>query len=171
MLYRLGVTAVLLGLLWLAGRLLRDLLPGEDRFRRLLLLLLAFVLFPLAGQDFGEREHLVLALVIPYLLLAAMRSVGRDVTRRQAAGLGLLAGLAFALKPHFLLVWLLVEGYLARHPPSRAGLSAPGDAWDRLGSRRVRVALLALTPQYLDMARLLAARTAASCTIPSCTSS
>ena len=33
--------------------------------RRALILLLAFALFPLAGQDFGEREHLVLALVVP----------------------------------------------------------------------------------------------------------
>ena len=153
LLYRLGVTAVLLGLLWLAGRLLRDLLPGEDRFRRLLLLLLAFVLFPMAGQDYGEREHLVLALVIPYLLLAAMRA-RPCVTRGRRP--------AWGCSPD------------SRSPSSRISFwsgswsrgicAAPAESRRPLRSRRrsgsprfspSTESLLALTPQYLDMARLL----------------
>ncbi|HUS17641.1 MAG TPA: hypothetical protein VM536_21810, partial [Chloroflexia bacterium] len=66
----------------------------------------------LAGQDFGEREHLLLALVAPYLLLAVARSLGRDVRPGPAVLIGLLAGSAFGLKPHFVLLWVAVEGYL-----------------------------------------------------------
>jgi hypothetical protein len=155
--YRLGCTAVLLGALLLSGSLLRHLLPHEVVVRRAVLLLLAFVLFPLAEQDFGEREHLVLALLIPYLLLATARRLGRDVSPAQASGVGLLAGLAFALKPHFLVLWVFVEGYLRigrRMPAAKALLP------ETLAIAAILAAyglvLVALTPQYLDLVRLLA---------------
>lgn len=110
--YRLGCTAVLLAALLLTVWLLRRLLPDELVLRRAVALLLAFTLFALPGQDFGEREHLLLALVVPYVILAASRAMGRRVPTAEAVLIGLLAGSAFALKPHFVLLWLAVEGYL-----------------------------------------------------------
>ena len=154
--YRLGFTAVLLGALLLAGWRLRRLLPDEIVLRRVLVLLLTFALFPLAGQDFGEREHLVLALLVPYLLLSTERRLGRDIPLVQALAVGLLAGVAFSLKPHFLLLWLAVEGYLrvSRRVTSRAPLP------ETLGIAAVLVAygiaIVTLTPQYLELVRLLA---------------
>jgi hypothetical protein len=142
--YRLGFTAVLVGALLLAGWLLRRLLPGEILLRRVILLLLAFVLFPLAGQDFGEREHLVLALLVPYLLLAAARRIGREIGGIPALAIGLLGGLAFAIKPHFLILWILVEVFV------------------RLGRR---VAPTALLPETLGIAGLLAAYAATLLTL------
>jgi hypothetical protein len=153
--YRLGFTAVLVGALFLAGWLLRLLFPKEIVLRRVFGLLLAFVLFPLAGQDFGEREHLVLALLVPYLLLATARRLGQDIARMPALGIGLLAGLAFALKPHFLLLWLAVEGYL------RAGRRVtPRDVLpETLAIATLLacygIALYVFTPQYLELVRLL----------------
>jgi hypothetical protein len=124
--------------------------------RRAILLLLAFVLFDLVGQDFGEREHLVLALVVPYLLLVAARAVGREVPAAAALFVGLLAGSAFALKPHFVLLWLAAEGYLRL--TRRAG-------WRRVLPETASIAgFLALyasaivlwVPGYLHLVRLLA---------------
>jgi hypothetical protein len=154
--YRLEFTAVLVGALLLAGWVLRLLFPGEIVLRRVFVLLLAFVLFPLAGQDFGEREHLVLALLVPYLLLVTARRLGRDIARMPALAIGLLGGLAFALKPHFLLLWLAVEVYLraGRRATSRGILPetlAIGALLAAYG-----IALFALTPQYLELVRLLA---------------
>jgi len=154
--YRLGCTLVLLGALALAAWQLRRVLPDDFVLRRALVLLLAFALFPLAGQDFGEREHLVLAFVVPYLFLATTRSLGREVTRVEALGVGLLAGLAFALKPHFLPLWLAVEGYLrltgrvVRRSllPETVGIASFLAVYG--------IAILVFTPQYLQLVRLLA---------------
>ena len=87
-----------------------DVLPG------LVLLVGAF--------EFGQREHLMAVAAVPYLLAASRRAAG-EVPRGRIA-VGLLAGIAFALKPHFLGVPALVECYvvLARRPqgPLLAGL-------------------------------------------------
>lgn len=154
--YRLGFTAVLLGLLWLSAWLLRDHLPDQAGPRRALLLVLAFVLFLMASTDYGEREHLVLALLVPYLLLTASRIKGQEVTRARGLCLGVLAGLAFALKPHFLLLWALVEVVLraTRRVAARAVLP------ETLGIAGLIVAYLVmiaiLTPEYFTAVRLLA---------------
>jgi hypothetical protein len=87
-----------------------DVLPG------LVLLVGAF--------EFGQREHLMAVAAVPYLLAAARRARGE--TPRGRIAVGLLAGVAFALKPHFLGVPALVELYvvLARRPqgPILSGL-------------------------------------------------
>jgi len=154
--YRLGFALVLLGGLALDARLLRRVAPDDIVLRRALLLLFAFALFPLAGQDFGEREHLVLALALPYLILAAARGLGLAVARAEALGLGFLGGLAFALKPQFLPMWLGVEGYLrltgrvSRKAllPETVGIAAFLAAYG--------VSVLVFAPQYLALVRLLA---------------
>ncbi|MGH7580010.1 MAG: hypothetical protein ACREM9_07550 [Gemmatimonadales bacterium] len=154
--YRLGFTAALVGTLFLAGWLLRLLFPREIVVRRAFVLILAFVLFPLAGQDFGEREHLVLALLVPYLLLATARGLGRDIGRMPGLIIGLLAGLALALKPHFLLLWLAVECYLRasrRMDPKRV---LPETVAIAALLATYGIALLALTPQYMNLVYLLA---------------
>jgi hypothetical protein len=87
-----------------------DVLPG------LVLLVGAF--------EFGQREHLMAVAAVPYLLAASRRAAG-EVPRGRIA-VGLVAGVAFALKPHFLGVPALVELYvlLARRPggPLMAGV-------------------------------------------------
>jgi hypothetical protein len=154
--YRLGCTAALLAVLVLAAWMLRQLLPHELALRRVIVLLLAFTLFNLVGQDFGEREHLILVLLVPYLLLAAGRATGREIPMVEALLIGLLAGSAFAFKPHFVLLWLAVEGYLRL--TRRA-------AWDKMLPETAAIAaFLALyaaaiilwAPGYLQLGRLLA---------------
>jgi hypothetical protein len=154
--YRVGVTAILLALLWLSAGGLRRVVPRDGRLRRVLVLVLAFVLFPLAGPDYGEREHLVLALLLPYLLLATARSMGLDVARREAVSVGVLAGIGFALKPHFLLVWLACEALLrgSRRIAPRALLP---ETMAISGVLAVYLLLIAvLTPEYFGLVALLA---------------
>jgi hypothetical protein len=84
-----------------------------------------------AGYDFGQREHLMVIAALPYLLAAARRAAGEKPRGRIA--IGLLAGMAFALKPHFLGVPALVELYvlLARRPEGAAFLPGLGMALRR----------------------------------------
>ena len=112
--YRALVTLALLGALAFADWSLRRALePGSDRLRRRLVLVLAFALFLAPGNDFGQREHLLVGLALPWVLLVVARVSGRPAAAGPALAAGVLAGLGLAIKPHFLLVWAAVEGYAA----------------------------------------------------------
>ena len=154
--YRLGCVAALFAALALAAWLLRRLLPDEIVLRRGIMLLLVFVLFNLPGQDFGEREHLLLMLALPYLLLAAARATGREIPTSHALVIGLLAGAGLSLKPHFVLLWLAIEGYLrlTRRVAPRAVTPETGAIAVFLGL--YGIGMLVWAPEYLRLVRLLA---------------
>jgi hypothetical protein len=152
--YRALVTVALLGALAFSDWSLRRALdPGTDRLRRRLVLVFAFALFLAPGNDFGQREHLLIALALPYVLLAAARASGRPAPARPALAAGALAGLGLALKPHFLLAWVAVEGYATwRLRARRLSYEALGV----IGLLALYVAGVALlTPQYFGLVRLL----------------
>jgi len=94
--------------------------PVEAALRVPLLALLAVA----AGYDAGQREHLALLATLPYLVLAARRADGPPVGARTACLVAALAALGLALKPHLLLLPLLVEAALLRRC-SRAALRDP----------------------------------------------
>lgn len=83
----------------------------ERRSQRYLpTLVAALFLLLLPYRDFGQREHLMLIAALPYVALAALRgSDGVQVPRATALAIGVVAGVGFALKPHFLAVPLFVE--------------------------------------------------------------
>jgi hypothetical protein len=79
------------------------------------------LLMLMAGYDFAQREHLMAVVAIPYAMLAARRIEGPPASRGLAVTVTALAALGFALKPHFLAVPALVEGFLLlRRGPRRA---------------------------------------------------
>jgi len=154
--YRLGFTALLLAALLLAAWLLRRLFPAEVALRRSIVLLVAFVLFNLPGQDFGEREHLLLALVLPYLLLAAARALRGDVPAPAALLIGALAAVGFALKPPFALLWLAIESYI-RLTGRLTWRKLLPETWAIAGFLTLHAfAVLLWAPGYLRLVRLLA---------------
>jgi hypothetical protein len=95
--------ASLAGCWWALERGLDDEPPA---YRRLLWLTAAFALLLLPRLDWGEREHLSLALTLPYTLLGIARARGKAVSTRGALFTGVAAGIGIALKPHFVLVWV-----------------------------------------------------------------
>lgn len=144
---------------WLSIRVVAAGWPDRSDVRRFLLVLQPAVLLLLPTINFGEREHLLMIFAMPYLLLAAARSRPdaeslRGPGRTTAAALGALAGLGIALKPHFLLLPLFVEGWLlarmgARVWIARSELVAGGTVLVTYAAL-----VLTLTPEYLDAARL-----------------
>lgn len=72
------------------------------------------LLLVMAGSDFGQRDVMMGMAAIPYALLAARRIEGPPVSWRLALGVTVIAALAFALKPYFLAVPLLVEALVIR---------------------------------------------------------
>jgi hypothetical protein len=110
--YRLASGAAVGALFSLCYRVMRwYAFPDQPAYGRYCLLLLCFALFPLAAEDLGQREHFVLALLAPYILLVTARLRGREPPFGEALGLGILAGIAIALKPHFALAWLALEAF------------------------------------------------------------
>jgi hypothetical protein len=106
---------VLLGALLaavLSRRLLADgVLPADWADAVVLSLLACFVLVP--GFEYGQRDHLTIVLATPYLFTAGRRLAGLATPVRTRALAGALAALGIALKPHYTLVWMGVEGLLA----------------------------------------------------------
>ena len=100
----LGLCGLSFGLVW---RLLPALhLPPIMRVMALATLPITMLG---AGYDFGQREHLMVVVALPYLLLATLRAEGGRVAPGLTLGVALLAATGFALKPHFLAVPGLVE--------------------------------------------------------------
>jgi len=73
--------------------------------------MLAFVLLLLPASQFAQREHLLIILTMPYLFAAALRLQHKPISLKFAIAVGLLAGLGFSIKPHFLTTFILIESY------------------------------------------------------------
>lgn len=147
-LFAIGVSVGLTGLLTrrmraTLGPLVASVLP----------LLLLFVLGVDAGRCFGQREHLLMVGSAPYLVLSAQRlkSDSAELSPGLRASIALVAGLAFAIKPHFLLPFVFVELSLlvARGPKNVLRDFVP---W-LIGGVQVAHLLFAVlvTPEYLTV--------------------
>jgi hypothetical protein len=118
--YRVFVVAILTLSLGLSQSSLRLLCGGSGGPSRALVnFLLVFALFAVPGEAFGQREHVMLALAVPYVLFACTWAAGLRPARN-AIIIGVLAGVGFALKPYFVLLWGAIELWLlVKRPPGR----------------------------------------------------
>lgn len=102
------------------------------------------------GAEFGQRSHIMMVLALPYLLHAAHRAEGGPTPRRLALAVALLAGIGFALKPHYLLLPMTVETLVLRCRGTRVALADPVP-WTMAGTwLGYLVLLVACFPAYLD---------------------
>jgi hypothetical protein len=154
--YRVFVWGLVGLALWLSDRMFGSLRePDDSRYRRGLLLGAAVILLALPGPYFGQREHLTLAMILPWICTTAARMRGRSPADPDAVTAGLLAGFGIALKPHYLLLplglalygWLRSPDRRLRLPPEHLALAALLGVY--------AVATLALAPAYVEaMVRL-----------------
>lgn len=158
--FRLCVFVLVLASAAIAAWLLRGPLAVERATRRWWLLALIFVLLPLTREDFGQREHVLLCVLVPYVLACAARAGGRAIPAGAAVALGAVAGVGMSLKPHFALAWLGLEAWLWLAPDAAAGARPTWRRPEALAAATVPVlygaAVPLVTPQYLDMLRLVA---------------
>jgi hypothetical protein len=145
----LGVVGLSLGLAWCAGRGLPDAL------RRASLAAFAYMLLVGVGSAFGQREHLMTALILPYAYAASAAARGERTPPGLAIVIGLLAGVGFALKPFFVLAAAAAELFLAARRGLRVWLRPEALAMAGVGLVYA-MALLTLAPEYFDVARRFA---------------
>ena len=101
--------------LTLSTRILKQIflhLPRPFQFCFLAVLVFIFLPYEIRWNCFGQRDHLMFVLVLPYVFASAARIMGRPLQVKFAAILGLLAGIGFAFKPHFLLAYFCIETYV-----------------------------------------------------------
>jgi hypothetical protein len=101
-----GVAAVCLGML----RNLRPMLSRTTVCALAFVYLAVFAVMP--ARDFGQRDHILALLCLPYVIAAALDAVGRPATGLTAISIGLAAGVGIALKPHQVLIPIAIESVL-----------------------------------------------------------
>lgn len=99
--------------------LVRKIFSKDIFLNRLFFLTIAaaLLLLPMSA-DVGQREHLLLCLTMPYILLVAYRAQGGSVHLFFAMLIGIFAGLGFGIKPFFVMVPVLIEFYFVYHKRS-----------------------------------------------------
>ena len=152
LLYRVAVVALLVGAVLASRWVITRTREGQAATaRRLAVLMIVFILFVLPRLDWGEREHLTLALALPYVLLAVVRLQSHAVPRAAAAGIGIAAAIGIAIKPQFVLLWIareLLVAARARRP------SLEGMVVVVCGAVYLLVAAI-VTPEYFTLVREL----------------
>jgi hypothetical protein len=71
--------------------------------------LLAAVLSCLPGVDYGQREHLILLLSMPYVLASGLQINGDPLSLKARLACGAMLAAALSIKPQYALMVLLVE--------------------------------------------------------------
>lgn len=149
-----GSVALAVGSLAVAGLLLRRLVSGSAWGA--LVAMLAYGFGAAAGEDVGQKEYVLLVLVLPYVLLAAIRADRGRIRTSSALAIGLAAGVGVALKPHFAALPLALEVWLAwrrRSPRTILRVEVVAGA-SVLGACGLAVVLL--QPQWFRLAPLAA---------------
>jgi hypothetical protein len=144
--YVFGLIAISL---WLVRHLLARHVGYSGSLRRGVLFsaLLALAICP-AG-NFGQREHLMMILALPYMVLAALRAREGTCPPFIAAALGVMAALGFALKPYFLLLPVALELYLLLAGRRLTGVLRP-ETFGLAGAGLLYgLAIAWFTPDYL----------------------
>lgn len=138
------------GSLALTREIMRVPPEGSEAGRWWMLAAALFALAVLPGAAFGQREHLIVILALPYVALTGVRAADRAPSSRLALLAGLAAGLAFSIKPPFLIVPAILEIYLRvargrKTPLFRAETLALGAT-----AAAYALSIPVFTPEYLD---------------------
>ncbi|MDX2102720.1 MAG: hypothetical protein SF002_09280 [Alphaproteobacteria bacterium] len=64
----------------------------------------------LPSHNHSQREHILIILALPWLLLAVLRQQGEPCSTALAMTAGVVAGIGLSIKPYYLVPALLVEG-------------------------------------------------------------
>jgi hypothetical protein len=97
--------------------------------------------------DFGQREHLLILLLLPYVLAAANRVIDRLPIAERCA-LGVAAGIAIWFKPQDVLILIALELFLALRAHTLRRLRAPEFVSLVLTSSVLLLLVRLITPRY-----------------------
>jgi hypothetical protein len=148
-LYVVYVVAVVAGCLSLCGAALRNA-KQIAAFDAPILIGAAATLLLVPDHSFGERDHIALALSLPFLTVLALRAEGAAARRWTELLAGCAAALVFAIRPHYGLAFAPAALYVAyrRGLPALLGFVELYAAVVALAV--IGFASLAFFPRYFD---------------------
>jgi hypothetical protein len=127
--------AIALASAWWSACLLRPI-GGLFAWRIPVFAAMGIVLLIIPAADLGQREHLLVAAFLPYLILFARTLDGTRPPVLTASAAGILAALGCALKPQYGIVFVALEGVASIHrirPWRAAPMAAAGTLVGYLG--------------------------------------
>jgi len=104
----------------------------------------------LVGASFGQREHLAFLLSLPWLFAIRLRWDGIAIPARHAIVAGLAAGIAFSIKPVFVIVPIVVELALFARRRGSWTLLRPEVKTMTIAGAVCALVTLVLSPAYLS---------------------
>lgn len=135
----------------------------DDADKRLILLSLTGALLfvchadihlPRLSLKFGEREHFIIAFLLPYILLCWLRVEQQIAPIWLRVMGGALMGLAVCLKPHYALVPLLLEGYCCYKQRRWGAWLNPATLTSGVVAMLYGIVLWRYTPEYWPILHL-----------------
>ena len=157
---RAWLFALCIGSLLVCRGLLARLFAHEPAvLARGFLLVLSFVVLVLPNRDFGQREHVIVLLLLPYLMGAALRARGHALALRLALPIGAGAGVAALLKPQYALVVAAAELVVAAQRRELRAVAGAELAAFAVSVAAGALAIAWLQPDYHRIALPLAAET------------
>jgi len=135
--FKLAATLLAAGSAIASAKLLSRLHPALSR-NQLWLLGIAFILIfgAVPVRDFGQRDHILALLVLPYLVAAALDLAGRRLALIPRIAIALAAAFGLALKPHQALIAIAIEATLLLTHNRRVPHLMSGTIGPEVGSRR-----------------------------------
>jgi hypothetical protein len=109
----------------------------------------ALVLF-YPGYDFGQREHWMVLLTLPYVVARWRRADNAKISTLAATAIGFVASLGFCIKPHYLLVPVVLEIWLLARTRRPLVWLAPETIALAVTGLACAAATLVFAPAYLE---------------------
>lgn len=141
-----AITAMSLLLAWRYLAMIRSV-PKWTAGLVLFLLAAAFLFIP--GSAFGQREHLLVLLFMPWFMLRAVRSQGAQISVTESAFVGLLGAAAVCLKPHAVLAPLAIEALLLWRSRNLRAVFPPENLAALIFAAAYGVAIVIWSPLFL----------------------
>lgn len=108
--FKLYTFVVIAGIIFSCNVLMQYIFEHKDNnIRYGLLVAITFTLALMPGYSFGEREHFAIMLTLPYLFLLNLRLSNKTLNYSLIVLVGIIAGIGFAIKPHFLFALIACE--------------------------------------------------------------
>jgi putative flippase GtrA len=138
----LAVTSALI-----AGRISGSNNPVQRSVQMLLILIVV-----LTGclYDFGQREQIVLATTIPYVLLIVYRAYHQDVSLNLAICVGFIAAFGFALKHYFVVIPIFLELFLLFNLQRKYSVLRPETLTILIMAVIYSISIFYFTPDFLN---------------------
>ncbi len=105
--FLLTFTFIIVFVIYRSGRILSRGFPDPPYAAPLLTVMVTYCLLPYVKDMFGEREHILACMILPWLFASSTDSEVRS--RKGQIVDGLMAGIGISMKPYFIAVYCAVQ--------------------------------------------------------------